>query len=170
MILLCLLILGAPAVPGAKPASAASAPAAIDWANHDYNMFTLRGGSAEIREYPMDGTPHDSQRWQFVRAESVRIAGVASTIVLITAAYSSPEVSRESLTAYLFRGDTQIGQPIAVPTASAQIKVDGDFVMGVWRVGTERYVQAWRATAKGLVSIGKAPNGSPYRHGGYKRR
>lgn len=160
MILLCLLLLGAPPIAPASvaPKSVSSAgpvaSAPIDWANHAFTMFALRDGIAEMREYPMNG-PHDYTRWQFKRAEAVEVGGLPHTVVLIDTLYSAPGVSNEALTAYLFKGGTQVGRPIEVPTRSARITIKGAALIGRWRVGKERFAKRWRITDKGLISSGK---------------
>lgn len=163
MILLCLLVWATPpvapssALPGpvAPGSLSPSSAAPVDWANHAFGMFTLRNGSAEMSEFSANGGPPDHQTWQFERAEAIVIGGVVHTLVLIESDYSDVGVSRASLKVYLFKGRSQIGEEIVVPTESARITVKGDGIIGRWRVGKERFVKRWRITDKGLVSFGR---------------
>jgi hypothetical protein len=123
----------------------------VDWANHDFGMFTLKGGQAEMREYVEAGGLHDTHLWRLLETHPLRIAERDLTLVMIQRTdHLAHGASARLIRIFLFDGPTEVAsQTVRAP--SARFKIQNDRLIVRWIEGIDRVRRSWRITPKGFA-------------------
>lgn len=123
----------------------------IDWANHGYPMFELKGGQAEMREYVEAGGLHDTHIWRLLDTHVIAADERALTVVAIRRDdHLAHGRSKGQIRLFLFDG-AQLLADETLPTPTARFTLDGGRFYARWIEGTERVTRSWQITRAGFA-------------------